>query len=119
MDWLSPLKTVFEFIFPFFDSVPFIRAILGFILVFLLPGYTWTLVFFRQLKPLERIPVSLALSIALVTLSLIFASRLFNTELNGFNAVMLIILITILPIAVYYLNRLIRKRLGKATQDDS
>lgn len=115
MDWLSPLKTVFEFVFPFLDGVPFIRAILGIILVFFLPGYTWTLIFFRQLKPLERIPVSLALSIALVTLSLIFTSRLFNTKMNGFNGVLIIILVTILPIAVYYLNWFVKKRLGKAT----
>lgn len=108
MDWLSSVRELFEFGFPFLERLPIIRALLGFSLVFFLPGFAWTLVFFRQITVLERITLSFALSIAMVTLSLLFASRLGGVSLSGFNPVLIIIVITILPLAIYYLNRLIK-----------
>ena len=114
MDWLSPIRELFGFIFPFLERLPVVRAILGFILVFFLPGFAWSLVFFRQIRVLERIILSLALSIVVVTLSLIFVDRLTGIRITGFNSVLIIILVTILPIAAYYLNKYIRRRKGKA-----
>jgi len=105
MDLFAPLKAIFDFVSPLFESVPFIRVTLGIIIVFFLPGFAWTMVFFRQLKPIERIPISLALSMVLVTLSMIFVSRLFGTNINGFNSLITIGLITILPVAYYYLKK--------------
>lgn len=113
MDWLSPVRELFGFIFPFLERLPIIRAILGFILVFFLPGFAWTLVFFKQIKVLERILLSFALSIVVVTLSLLFVTRLTGARVTGFNSVLIIIVVTILPIVVYYLNRYIKRRRGK------
>ena len=110
MDWLSPIRGLFEFAFPFLERLPVIRAILGFILVFFLPGFAWTLVFFRQIKVLERIPLSFALSIVVVTLSLLFVTRLSGIRITGLNSVLVIIVITIVPVVFYYLKRLIRGR---------
>ena len=115
MDWLSPIRELFGFVFPFLERLPVIRAIVGFILVFFLPGFAWTLVFFRQIKVLERIPLSFALSIVVVTLSLLFANRLIGTRITGFNSVLIISVVTILPIVAYYLNRFIKRRKGRAT----
>ncbi|MBA7715272.1 hypothetical protein ES703_124313 [subsurface metagenome] len=61
MDLLSPFLQIFE-------GLPAIRAILGFILVFLLPGFAWTLVFFKKINVIERIALSIGLSIALAAL---------------------------------------------------
>ena len=115
MDWLSPISKLFDFALPFLERVPVIRAILGFILVFFLPGFTWTLVFFKQLTVIERLTLSLALSIAVITLSLLLASRLLGIRITGFNSALIIVLVTILPLSAYYLNKLIRGRGGNAT----
>ena len=115
MDWLSPIRELFGFVFPFFERLSIIRAILGFIVVFFLPGFAWTLVFFKQINVIERVALSFGLSIALVTLSLFFLNKVIGMGITGFNASLAIIVITILPIAVYYLNRLIGRRSGDAT----
>ncbi len=101
MDWLSPIRAIFDFVLPFLNNVPIIRAILGFILVFFLPGFAWTLVFFKQINIIGRVAFSLALSIVVVTFSLLLANRLFGIKLTGFNSALIIIVITILPVAAY------------------
>ena len=114
MDWLSPIKEVFEFIFPFLEKVLVIRAILGFILVFFLPGFAWTLVFFRQISVIERVTLSMALSIAVVTLSLLFMNVAVGIRITGISATLIIIVVTVLPVAAYYLKRFLRRRKGSA-----
>ena len=108
MDWLSPVKELFGFAFPI------VRAILGFILVFFLPGFAWTLVFFRQINVIERLTLSFALSIVVVTLSLLLVNRLLGVRITGFSSALVIIVVTILPVTAYYLNRLIKRRRGSA-----
>ena len=115
MDWLSPVRELVGVVFPFLERLPTVRAVLGFILVFFLPGFAWSLVFFRRINNLERVVLSLAMSIAIVTLSLLFINRLTGLSLTGFNSALLIIAVTILPVAVYYLNRLARRGRGKTT----
>ncbi len=115
MDWLSPIKEFLGFAFSSPGGLSIIRAILGFILVFFLPGFAWTLVFFRQINVIERVTFSLALSIVVVTLSLLFINRLLGIRITGVNSTLVIIVVTILPVVAYYLNRLIRRRRGSAT----
>ncbi len=115
MDWLSPLRGLFGFVFPFLESLPIIRAILGFILVFFLPGFAWTLVFFKQINVIERVTLSFGLSIVVVTLSLLLLNRLIGISITGFNSVLVIVGITVLPVLVYYLNRLVKRKKGSAT----
>ncbi len=107
MEWLRELL---GFAFPFFEKVPIIRAILGFIIVFFVPGFAWTLVFFKQINVIERIVLSFGLSIAVVTLSLLFMNKLIGIKITGFNSILVIIVITIIPLSLYYLKRLIRQR---------
>lgn len=109
MDFLSPLRELFEFAFPFLERLPIVRALVGFIFVFFLPGFAWTLVFFRQINIIERIVLSFGLSIAVVTLSLLFLNRIAGIKITGFNSVLVIFAVTIIPVAFYYLNRLIRR----------
>ena len=96
--------------FSFFESVPVIRGILGFILVLFIPGFAWTLVLFRQINVIERIAFSFGLSIAMVTISILILNKLIGIKITGLNSVLIIIVITLLPIAVYYINRLRRRR---------
>ncbi|MFC2069985.1 DUF1616 domain-containing protein [Chloroflexota bacterium] len=113
MDWI---KEIFGFLFPFLESVPFIRATLGFILVFFLPGFAWTFVFFRRIKVLERILLSFAISIAMVTLSLLFANWILKINITGINSVLIIIIVTALPVGIYYLIRFIRRKTGETKE---
>ncbi len=110
MDWISPIRELFGFVFPFLERLIVIRAILGFILVFFLPGFAWTLVFFRQINVIERVTLSFGLSIAVVTLSLLLVNKLVGIRITGFNSVLVIVVVTILPVVAYYLIRLIRRR---------
>jgi uncharacterized membrane protein len=109
MDWLSPIKQIFEFVLPLFTHLPLVRAILGIILVFFLPGFTWTLIFFKEVNIIERIALSFALSIAMVTLSILALHILIGARINGFNSLLVIIIVTIIPVALYYLKRLVRQ----------
>jgi len=109
MDWLSPIRQIFEFVFPFLERLSVIRALLGFILVFFLPGFAWTLVFFKQIKVVERIALSFGLSIAVVTLSILASNVLLGVSITGFNSLLIIVVITIIPILFYYLRRLIKR----------
>ena len=99
MDWLSVL--------PASGGFGVIRAILGFTLVFFLPGFAWTLVFFsgKQINLLERTALSFGLSIAIVTLSILVLDRLAGVSITGFNAVLAILAATIIPVVTYYLKK--------------
>ena len=83
MDWLSPIKQIFDFALPVFERLPVIRASLGVILVFFLPGFAWTLVFFKQINVIERVALSLGLSIAVVTLSILALNLLLGIKITG------------------------------------
>lgn len=78
--------------------------------MFFLPGFAWTLVFFsgKQVNIVERTALSFGLSIAIVTLSILVLNRLFGVSITGFNAVLVILVITIIPVVIYYLKRYIR-----------
>ena len=90
-----------ESIIPFAERLPTLRAILGFIIVFFVPGFAWTLVFFSRVNIIERIALSLGLSIAMVTLSVIVMHVLFGMRINGANSLLTIIVITIIALAIY------------------
>ena len=104
MDW--SIGQMFEFAIPFVERFPTVRAVLGFTLVFFLPGLAWTLVFFKKLKVLERIALSFGLSIALVTLSIIALNLLIGMRITGTNSLLTIVIITIIPVVFYYLKKL-------------
>ena len=101
---------IFGFIFPFLERLPTVRAIIGFILMFFLPGFAWTLVFFKRLNIIERIALSVGLSIAIITLSILVAHLLLGLKITGVNSLLIIIVIVIIPLAIYYLKRLVSGR---------
>ncbi len=114
MDWF---KETVGFVLPFLDSLPIIRVILGFLLVFFLPGFAWTLVFFsgRQINIIERLALSFGLSIATVTLSILALNNLIGVRITSLNSVLIILAITIIPVVFYYPKKLIRRRAGNTT----
>lgn len=116
MDWLSPIREIFGVVLPFLERLFILRAILGIILVFFLPGFAWTLVFFKgkQINVIERIALSFGLSIAVVTISILALNMLIGIRITGFNSLLIIIAVTIIPVVFYYLYRLISRHPGNA-----
>ena len=116
MDWLVSIRELMGFALPFLDRLPAVRVILGFILVFFLPGFAWTLVFFsgRQINIVERLALSFGLSIAVVALTILALNKLIGVRITGFNSVLIILTITILPVVIYCLKRLVERRGGNA-----
>ena len=94
---------------PVLEGAPWLRAGLGVVLAFFLPGFAWTLVFFRNVTILERIALSIGLSIASVTLSIIVLNVFFDVRVSGTNAIMTILVITAVPLAIYLIQRLRRR----------
>jgi uncharacterized membrane protein len=112
LEWLSLIEGAFGLALPLLDSVPVIRATLGFVLVFFLPGFAWTLVFFngRKINIIERLALSFGLSIALVTLSMLALNRLIDMRITGFSAVLVIVTVTVVPVIFYCIKRLMGRR---------
>ena len=109
MDWLSPIIGLFGFDTAV-TGLAIVRAIFGFIFVFFVPGFAWAFVFFKGINVIERVALSLGLSIAIVTLSLFLLNWLIGIRITTLNSVLVIIVVTILPLVVYYLNRIIRRK---------
>ncbi len=111
MEW--SIGQIFELATPFLERLSIVRAILGFMLVFFLPGFAWTLVLFEQVNIIERIALSFGLSMALVTLSIISLNVLLKMRITEFNSLLVIIVVAIIPLALYYLKRFIKGRSPK------
>ncbi len=120
MNWLSPLSQILGSTSLFLKCLSIIRAILGFILVFFLPGFAWTLVFFsgRQLNVVERIALSFGLSIAVVTLSILLMNALLGVRITMLSSLLIITIVTIIPVSFYYLGQLVRGRLSREGRKD-
>lgn len=106
------------------DSLPGMRAFLGSILVFLLPGFAWTLVFFngRPLTILERLVLSIGLSVASVTLSILAMNVVLGMRITTINSALTVLAVTIIPALLYCLNRFVLKgaaivKAGRRTEE--
>ena len=111
------LNELLDFAVPFAEQFPALRAVVGFIIVFFLPGFAWTFVFFNKVSVIERIVLSLGLSIAIVTLGILVLHILFNMTITGSTSLITIALIIVLAVATYLMKRLIVKRM-KASDGD-
>ncbi len=119
MDWFTPIRQVLEFVLPFLERVPAVRALLGLTLVFFLPGFAWTLVFFNKINLFERIVLSLGLSIAVVTLSILALNLLLGVSITGLNSLLIIVVVTIIPVVFHYLKKILKRNPSKATSSQA
>jgi uncharacterized membrane protein len=99
-----------DFLVPFAERLPALRAIAGFIIVFFIPGFAWTFVFFSRVSLIERVVLSLGLSIALVTLGILVLHVLFGMRITGINSLATIAVITALGIIIFLVRRYIINR---------
>ena len=94
-----------------------IRAIIGTLMVFFLPGFAWTLVLFRGISNLERVVLSFVLSISFVSLIIVFTNLVFKIRINTLSSFLTIFLVTIIPLAIHY-GRCILGRKGESASED-
>ena len=111
------LNELLDFAVPFAEQFPALRAVVGFIIVFFLPGFAWTFVFFNKISVIERIVLSMGLSIAIVTLGVLALHVLLGMTITGSTSLITIAAIIVLAVATYFIKRFITKRV-KASDGD-
>ena len=111
------LSGFWETFLPFLDKVPAIRGILGAIIVFFVPGFAWTLALFRNINVAERIGISIGLSIATVTLSVLALNLFFGVKITGNNSLTTIAVITIIPLGIYLTRRYLIRKTEEADEE--
>lgn len=100
-----------DFAVPFAEQFPVLRGIFGFIVVFFLPGFAWTFVFFSKVSIIERIVLSMGLSIAIVTLGVLVLHVLFNLKITGSTSLITIAIIIVAAVITYFTKRYITRRM--------
>jgi uncharacterized membrane protein len=92
--------------------IEFLRAILGGLFLFLIPGLAWCLLLFENEKKdaPELVALSIALSISISTLSMFFLNSMLRVEITLINAGIILVILTVVPVFI-----LIRK--GNSLQD--
>jgi len=83
----------------------YLRAIGGFLLIFIIPGLVWTLVIFRKLHIMERIVLSFGLSIAIVTLVNYIPSKAFGLPITVSNVLISIAAVIGLALLLHALRK--------------
>jgi uncharacterized membrane protein len=93
--------------------ISIIRAILGFVVVLFVPGYAATWAFFpkgNEIDGLERLALSIGLSISLVVLTIYAMNAVFGVPINTLTSLLAIFTITFAGSAVGYVRM---RRLAK------
>ena len=100
-----------DFVVPFAERFPILRGIIGFIVVFFLPGFAWTFVFFNRVSIIERIVLGMGLSIAIVTMGVLVLHLLFGMKITGINSLITIAIIIVAAVATYYIKKFVIRRM--------
>lgn len=90
----------------------YLRAIGGFVLIFIIPGFAWTLVLFTKLDIVERIVLSFGLSIAIITLIVYIPGQVFGLPINISNVLISTAAIICIALAIYAIRRYRESRLS-------
>ena len=111
MTLLSFLNKFLELISPIFQNIPGFREAISFLLVFFLPGFCWTLFLFdgRQINRIERVALSIGLSISLVTLTIFAMNRLGGVRITGLSSVSAILLLALAGLILYGIKKSIMR----------
>ncbi len=78
------------------------KAVFGIVYILFIPGYFLTLAFFKEVDLLERITLSVALSIATVPLVVITGNRYLHLIVNTFNIILEVLLIIAIALVFLY-----------------
>ena len=95
-------------------ALEILRAIFGGIFLLVLPGLSWSFLFFkkREIAPIERIGISIGLSIAIVCLCLFLMNKALGFALNLLNCTILVLIVTVFPVIVAAIRARFKKTGG-------
>jgi len=82
----------------------FLRAVLGLILIFFIPGFTFTWAIYSRktdLSLIVRIALSCVLSVAIVMLSSLFLDFVLGIETTGLNVAAMLMILSLLFTLLY------------------
>jgi uncharacterized membrane protein len=85
----------------------FLRAILGLILIFFIPGYAFSWAIYTKktdLRFVVRIALSCVLSIAIVMLSALFLDSVLGIETTGLNVIFILLIISLFFLILYFVQ---------------
>ena len=83
--------------------IEFLRAIVGGLFLFLIPGLAWNLLIFEKEKmdALELVALSIALSISISTLSIFFLNSMLGVRITLVNAGIILVILTVIPVFIW------------------
>lgn len=83
--------------------IEFLRAIVGGLFLFLIPGLAWNLLIFEKEKmdALELVALSIALSISISTLSIFFLNSMLGVRITLVNAGIILFALTVIPVFIW------------------
>ena len=102
MDWVSSVTQTSDSLS---WGIYYLRAMGGFALVFFIPGFTWTLVLFRELHIMERIVLSFGLSMAIMAMISYIPSKAFGLPITVSNVLISTAAIVCIALALYAVRR--------------
>ncbi len=84
-----------------------LKAVFGGIFILFLPGFIWSFVFFfkREIGWVERIALSIGLSIAIVPLTVFWLNWLFDVRITLLNTSLAVCALIVLPAAYLLVTR--------------
>ncbi len=83
--------------------IEFLRAVLGGLFLFLIPGLAWCLLLFEKEKKdaLELVALSIALSVSISTLSVFFLNSVLGVKITLINTGIILVTLTITPVFIW------------------
>jgi len=102
------------------STLEILRAIFGGAFLLFLPGFAWSYFFFKKgrINHIERIGISIGLSIAVVCLSLFLMNKALGFEINLLNCTVVVLVLTVFPVIVATLRARLKKSRGFPTKED-
>ena len=93
------------------DILEILRMVFGSIFVIFVPGFAWSFVFFagKNLDWIERVAISVGLSIAIVTLGIFCLNLLFNIKITLLNVSLIVCVLILIP-GIYITSKKLIKR---------
>lgn len=86
------------------DAFSAFRLVVGIIFAFFVPGLSWSYLLFarREVPIIERVAISIGLSMALVPLTMFWLAWLVNVKVTMVNTVLVVLALTAVPLVILW-----------------
>ena len=88
------------------------RMIFGLIFILFVPGFSWSYLLFKRdrIDWVERIALSVGISIALVPLAVLWFNFLFGMGISLLSVSLLVCFLTVIPLVYFRINRYLKRK---------